>query len=78
MDEIEPPQPQRRFGQKPRIELGRRNAALGEAFAPEPPGLPDGLQFTPSIAASWLAWCSVTSAETNSSSASPAMTFSSL
>ena len=78
MDQVEPAQPKRGFCQKTCIEFSRRNAALREALAPESPRLPDGLQLMPSMAASWLAWCSVTSADTSSSNASPAMTFSSL
>ena len=68
-----------RFGEQPGIQFRRVDAGLPEQVAYPPPCCAHAeCQEIPSMAASCAAWFSVISAEISSSSASPAITLSSL
>lgn len=68
-------------GEQLGVERRGFKSQAGENVAPAPPQRADTnrlAQLTCSMAASWAAWFSVISASISSSSASPAITFSSL
>jgi hypothetical protein len=79
IDQFQPVHLEGRFGEQPRIQFRRVDAGLAEQVAYPPPCCAHvECQEIPSIAASCAAWFSVISAEISSSSASPAITLSSL